>query len=75
MPTNCIGCRRFTVKERVQHDRTDKQMRAQGMGRCLQDPDPARYYPATRERDCEAHDPLQPAQVQQRTAYLNRHRA
>lgn len=70
MPVNCISCSRFTVKERVQHDRSDKQMRAQGMGRCLKDPNPARYYPAEPARGCADHHQLEPDQVEQRRAYL-----
>jgi hypothetical protein len=75
MPVNCISCRRFTVKERVAHDKSDKRMRAEGLGRCQGDPDPARYYPAEPLRDCSKYDQLEPDQVEQRRAYLARLRA
>lgn len=75
MSVNCISCRRFTVKDRMTHERSDKGMRAQGLGRCQADPDPARYYPAERPRDCTNHAQLDPDQVQQRRAYMARLRA
>lgn len=72
MPVNCISCRRFTVKERVAHESSDKRMRAQGLGRCQGDPAPARYYPAEFLRDCSNYAQLDPDQVEQRRAYLAR---
>ena len=72
MPENCISCRRFTVQDRVTHERTDKAMRAQGLGRCQAEPDPARYYPAEPLRDCTRYDRLDPDQVEKRRAYLAR---
>jgi hypothetical protein len=70
MSTNCISCRRFTVKDRITHERSDKAMRAQGMGRCQGDPNPARYYPAEGVRECNNHALLEPDLVEQRRAYL-----
>lgn len=75
MSANCISCRGFTVKERMTHDRSDKGMRAQGLGRCQGDPDPARYYPAERIHDCANYVALDPAQVEQRRTYLAKLRA
>lgn len=70
MLVNCICCSRFTVKDRITHERTDKGMRAQGLGRCQADANPARYYPAEFLRDCTRYDQLDPDQVAQRRAYL-----
>lgn len=75
MPVNCISCRRFTVKDRITHPRSDQGMRAQGMGRCQNDPSPARYHPAERLHDCSSHAQLDPDQVQQRRAYLAKQQA
>jgi hypothetical protein len=75
MPVNCISCRRFTVKERVAHEGSDKRMRAQGLGRCQGDVNPARYYPAEFLRDCSNHAQLDPDQVEQRRAQLARFQA
>lgn len=72
MPSNCISCGRFTMKDRMTHERSDKGMRAQGMGRCLADPNPAHYYPAEPSRQCTKYAALDPDQVVQRRAYLVR---
>jgi hypothetical protein len=70
MSAQCISCRRFTVKHRTQHERSDKAMRAQGFGRCALADMPGQYVSAVAQRPCDKHDPIQPDQVQQRQAYL-----
>jgi hypothetical protein len=70
MTVQCIGCRHFTVKHRLQHERTDKGMRAQGCGRCQLDKEVGRYRPARTPRSCADYAPISADQVAQREAYL-----
>lgn len=70
MTVQCITCRHFTVKPRLQHERSDKDMRAQGCGRCLLDKEVGRYCPARSARSCGNHSPISADQLAQREAHL-----